>query len=174
MDPYLSKINENVNKFKDFNSKRKRDGTLYRSRKDMKKSYDNSYLPYPFAAILKLDYCWKIYSTHLVNSLFFSVPLSLVAGYALNPDVRTKGFKSRPFVYYVSIYMLVYTAMTSYFMLDSLVFCEYCKPWSSIYKEQSHSDHYRDMLKGRIKEEQKSFDVQNKKTRKIGLKDEEI
>jgi hypothetical protein len=161
-------------KYLKVNTRRRQDGSLYVSRREMREKYEKSFLPYPFAAIFKLDYCWNIIKAHLANGLFFSIPLTFVMTYAFNPDIRTKGFNSRPRSYYLKFYSLVYLGMISIFTLDSLMFCEYCKPWSSLYSETTNSDHYKDMLKNRIKTEQKSTDVNFKRTRMSGLKDEEL
>ena len=119
----------------------------------MMEEYERSMLPYPFKAIWKLDYCWNIVNSHILNSLFFAVPMTVVFSYAMNPKVRNDGMKSRPFVYYVSVYVLVYSMMVTYFMVDSLVFCDYCKPWSSVYKSNSKTEDYKNILKNRIKKE---------------------
>ena len=166
--------NENSNIIDQINLKRRPDGSPYKSRIEMKKDYDRSWLPYPLKAIWKLDYCWKIVKSHLYNSLFFTVPLTLVYTYTFNPKIRTEGMKSRPFIYYVSAYILVYSVISSYFILDALIFCDYCKPWSSVYKENSRTEIYKGIIKSRIKKEQGNFDAQIRKTRDRGLKDEEL
>jgi hypothetical protein len=155
------------------NTRRKNDGSLYRSRKDMKDNYDNTVLPYPLA-VVKLDYCKNIIKAHVGNAFFFAMPMSFVFSYAFNPDIRTKGFKSRDYKFYTKFYLGVYSAMLAIFILDSLIFCDYCKPWSKLYSETSNSDYYKDMLKTRIKSEQRSNEVNYKRTRMSGLKDEEI
>lgn len=165
------------NKFSVYNSinlKRRPDGTPYKSRLEMKQSYLNSRLPYPLSVIWNLDYCWNIVKSHVKNCIFFSVPLTLVFSYTLNPKVRTDGMKSRPLVYYVSLYMIVYTMMSGYFMIDSLAFCDYCKPWSAVYDSENKNETYKQILKSRIKNEQSSFDAVIKKTKEKGLKDDEI
>jgi hypothetical protein len=156
------------------NTRRRKDGSLYVSRKEMRKNYEKSILPYPFSAIFKLDYCRNIIMAHLANGIFFSIPLTFVMTYALNPDIRTKGFTTKPKSYYFKIYSYVYLGMITLFILDSLMFCEYCKPWSALYTESTNSDNYKEMLKNRIKTEQKSTDVNFKRTRMSGLKDEEL
>jgi hypothetical protein len=100
--------------------------------------------------------------------------MTVVFSYAFNPKVRTEGMKSRPFVYYVSLYIMVYSMMSGYFIIDSLVFCDYCKPWSSVYDTENKNEVYKQVLKNRIKNEQSSFDAQVKKTKEKGLKDEEL
>jgi hypothetical protein len=154
--------------------RRKPDGTPYRSRKDMKENYQNSRLFYPFSAIWNLDYCWNICKSHFKNTFFFTMPLAFVVSYALNPEIRTKGFKSRPFAYYASVYIFIYSCLSSYFIIDALAFCDYCKPWSPLYNLEDRSDKYREMLKSKIKGEQSSIDVKINKTKHQGLKDEEI
>lgn len=174
MDNYTDKLAIQTKEFSAYNAKRRSDGQLYRTRTQMKEAYDKSKLFYPFSAIWNLDYCWTVCKSHVKNSLVFSVPISLVLSYALNPEVRTKGLKSRPLAYYISIYTFVYAGMISIFLFDALAFCDYCKPWSRIYSLDDSSEKYKDILKGRIKEEQKSSDIKYLKTRTIGLKDEEI
>ncbi len=166
--------NEKLSVYNSINLKRKPDGTLYKSRVQMKEEYDRSMLPYPLKAIWRLDYCWNIVKSHIFNCFFFSIPLTVVFSYTMNPKVRTDGMRSRPFVYYVSVYILVYSMMASYFMVDSLVFCDYCKPWSGVYNSESKSEDYKNVLKNRIKREQSDFDAQMKKTKDKGLKDEEL
>lgn len=170
-----------TNKFKniehqtlqDLNLKRKPDGTKYRSRLDMKEAYKKSKLFYPFSAIWNLDYCWNIVKSYMKNSIFFAVPFTLVASYILNPKVRKDGMK-RPFAYYVSVYMMTYCIISGYFLIDALAFCDYCKPWSYVYNEDNRKERYKEMLKTKIKSEQSSLDIINKKTKNQGLKDEEI
>jgi len=147
---------------------------IYRTRLDMKRDYDNSMLIYPFSAVWHLDYCRNIIKSHLKNSLVFSFPLSLVLAYALNPKARTKGMKGQPFFYYVSMYLLVYASLTSIFMLDAFIFCDYCKPWSDVYSAEGRSQKYKEILKGRIKSQQAHNDIKIRKTKYEGLKDDEI
>lgn len=161
-------------KFKTFNTRRKQDGTLYRTRIEMKKDYDNTWLPYPLSAIIKLDYCRNIITSHVKQTFFFAIPISYVLSYAFNPEIRTKGMRSKPFVYYVSMYILVYSSMISFFMIDALIFCDYCKPWSPVYFERDRKDEYKAMLKSKIKQEQIKSDVQIKKTKDRGLSDYEL
>lgn len=156
------------------NLKRKPDGTPYKSRLEMKKEYDESVLPYPLKAIWKLDYCWNIIKSHLLNCFFFSLPLTIVYTYSFNPKIRTEGMKSKPFIYYISAYILVYSIISSYFVIDALIFCDYCKPWSPVYLSNNKSESYKEILKSRIKREQGEYSVQLKKTRDRGLKDEEL
>jgi hypothetical protein len=155
------------------NTRRKGDGSFYYTRSQMKENYDRSILPYPLA-VIKLDYCWNIIKAHIGNAFFFAMPLSFVACYALNAEIRTKGFKCKPYSYYGKIYATVYFGMLSLFILDALLFCDYCKPWSQLYSNTTSSDFYKEMLKSRIKSEQKSNDVNYKRTRLSGLKDEEL
>jgi hypothetical protein len=155
------------------NTRRKGDGSLYLNRREMKEKYDRSVLPYPLA-VVKLDYCWNVLRAHIGNAVFFAMPLSFVLSYALNADIRLKGFKSKPYGYYGKTYLAVYAGLVGVFILDSLLFCEYCKPWSKLYTETTSSDYYKDMLKNRIKTEQRSNDVNYKRTRMSGLKDEEL
>jgi hypothetical protein len=166
--------NENYSIYNSINFKRKPDGTPYRSRIQMKEEYDKSVLPYPLKAIWKLDYCWNIVKSHIFNSIFFSIPFTLVYTYAANPKVRNEGMRSKPFIYYVSAYILVYSLMSTYFVLDSLIFCEYCKPWSSVYSIDNKNETYKEILRSRIKSQQSQFDAQVKKTKDKGLKDEEL
>lgn len=166
--------NQKFSVYNSINLKRRADGTPYKSRLEMKQAYLDSKLPYPFAAIWKLDYCWNIVYSHIKNCVFFSVPMTVVFSYAFNPNIRSNGMKSRPFVYYASVYILVYTMLTGYFIIDSLAFCDYCKPWSAIYSSENKNEIYKQVLKSRIKSEQSSIDAQNRKTSDKGLKDEEI
>jgi hypothetical protein len=140
----------------------------------MLKDYYDSKLPYPFSAIFNLTYCKNIMKSNFFNSIFFSLPLSMVISYTLNPEIRTKGYMSRSKYYYVTIYMVTYSILFGGFTIDALFFCDYCKPWSDIYSSEGRSQKYRDILKNRIKNEQKSLDIQFQKTRDIGLKDDEI
>jgi hypothetical protein len=173
MDPYDIEKQSISESYMRINTRRKKDGSLYRSRRDMKENYEKSVLPYPLA-VVKLDYCWNIIKAHIANTFFFAMPLSFVASYALNADIRIKGFKCKPYGYYAKIYLTVYLGMLGIFLLDSLLFCEYCRPWSKVYSETSSSDYYKDILKSRIKSEQRSTDVNYKRTRMSGLKDEEL
>ena len=154
--------------------RRRNDGSMYKTRQQMKEEYNNSMLPYPIKAIFRLDYCKKIIKSHLQQSLIFSIPISFVVAYATNPDVRTKGMRSRGFSFYLSAYILTYMGFITYFCIDSLVFCDYCKPWSKIYAEENDSTYFRDILVDRIKTEQKKTDAVIMKTKTIGLKDEEL
>jgi hypothetical protein len=161
--------------YKVLNVRRKQDGSVYKTRHDMRKAYEDSNLFYPLSAIWNLDYCWNIVKLHIKNSLYFAVPLTVVASYALNPKARIGSpGKGKPFVYYVSVYILVYSGIAGYFLIDSLANCDYCKPWSSVYSDDNDREKYKEMLKSRIKREQSSYDIQNKKARDKGLKDEEI
>jgi hypothetical protein len=160
--------------YSSLNMKRRPDGSLYKSRLEMKKAYNDSKLPYPLNAVFKLDYCFNIVKSHFFNSFFFSVPLTLVLSYAINPRVRTEGMKSRPISYYISLYLLVYSSMSLYFAIDSLMFCDYCKPWSSVYDSDNKNETYKQILKNRIKSEQSGLDAKIKKTKDKGLKEDEI
>lgn len=154
--------------------KRRSDGSIIKSRPEMLKAYHDSNLPYPFSAIFNLTYCRNIIKSHFFNSVFFAMPLSMVISYTLNPEIRTKGYMSRSKFYYLSIYFLTYSVLFGGFTIDALVFCDYCKPWSDVYLTDGRSQKYKEILKNRIKNEQKSTDIQIKKTRDFGLKDNEI
>lgn len=173
MDPNLN-LNNPLDRLQKINLKRRPDGTVYRTRLEMKESYNKSRLIYPFSAIWNLDYCWILVKSHIKNCSIFAIPFTLVAAYALNPKARTQGVQGRPFVFYVSLYILVYSSLTGLFMIDALVFCDYCKPWSSVYDTESSREKYKEMLKTRIKNEQSSVDIKMKKTKEEGLKDDEI
>jgi len=154
--------------------KRRSDGSLIKTRKEMLKDYHDSILPYPFSAIYKLTYCKNIMKSHFFNSIFFSMPLAMVIAYTLNPEIRTKGYMSRSKYYYLTIYMITYTCLFGGFSIDALLFCDYCKPWSDVYMSDGRSEKYKEILKNRIKTEQKSTDIKIQKTRDYGLKDHEI
>lgn len=150
------------------------DGTLIKTRQEMLQDYYNSHLPYPFSVIFNLAYCKNIVKSHFFNSFFFAFPLSFVISYTLNPEIRTKGYMSRPKFYYISIYMITYTLLFGGFTFDALILCDYCKPWSDVYMTDGRSEKYKEVLKNRIKNEQKSEDIKFQKTRDQGLKDNEI
>lgn len=154
--------------------KRKSNGTIMPLRKEMIIKYNNSNLPYPFSVIFNLNYCKNIIKSHLFNCVFFSIPLSSVAAYTFNTEIRNKGFMSKNKSYYLSIYLITYGVLLGFFTLDALLFCDYCKPWSDVYLDENRTDKYKKILKGRIKGEYNSLDIQIKKTRDFGLKDEEI
>ena len=154
--------------------KRRGDGSVIKTRHEMLQDYNLSSLPYPFSVIYNLVYCRNLIKSHFFNSIFFAMPLSMVASYTLNPEIRTKGFMSRSKFYYISIYLLTYTILFGGFTLDSLLFCDYCKPWSDVYLAEGRSNKYKEVLKNRIKNEQKSNDIRFQKTRDQGLKDNEI
>jgi len=170
-----NKLNEqNIKEFNSVLVRRRPDGSLYKSRKEMIDSYNKSLLPYPVKAIFKLDYCNKIISSHMKQSIVFSIPISFVVAYVTNPSVRTKGLRSKGFSFYLSAYIITYISFISYFMVDSLIFCDYCKPWSQIYSEVNDSKYFKEILVGRIKSEQSSQDAKIKKTKSVGLKDDEL
>lgn len=174
MDKYKEKNEMEESEFKTFNTKRRSNGKLYRTRNEMKENYNKSLLFYPFSAIFNLDYCNNIVKAHFKNSFIFALPISGIVSYTLNTEVRTKGLKARSLSYYIVVYSFVYLSLVSYFTLDALIFCDYCKPWSSIYLASNDSEAYKDQLKNRIKAEQQSSDIKYKKTMTEGLKDEEI
>lgn len=174
MDKYKEKLETEETGFKSFNAKRRSNGELYRSRSDMIDSYKKSASIYPFSVIFNLDYCFNIIKSHIKNSLIFALPLSGIVSYALNPEIRIKGLKARSLSYYLTIYGFVYISLISYFTIDALLFCDYCKPWSSIYTNLDDLEAYKDQLKNRIKREQQSSDIKYKKTITEGLKDEEL
>jgi len=180
-EPY--KNSSNFNKIQEIKSdpdldyllkKRRSDGSIIQTRQDMLKAYHDSYLPYPFSAIFQLTYCKNLIKSHFFNSMFFAMPISMVISYTLNPEIRTKGYLSRSKIYYFTIYLVTYSAMFGGFTLDALLFCNYCKPWSDVYMVDGRSQKYKELLKNRIKNEQKSTDIQIQKTRDHGLKDNEI
>jgi hypothetical protein len=154
--------------------KRKSDGSLMLSRIEMINNYNNSYLPYPLSAFFNLTYCKNIMKSHIYNCLFFAFPLSSVAAYTFNSEIRKKGFMSKTKLYYLSIYIVTYSCLLGFFTADALLFCDYCKPWSCVYLNDSRTQKYKEVLKGRIKGEQKSTDIKIQKTRDQGLKDNEI
>ena len=154
--------------------RRKPNGEKYKSRRDMVENYKNSYLPYPLSVIFKLDYCKNLILSHLSFGVVISLPISMVLSYALNPDVRSKGYFSKPKLFYFSNFMMVYCGFVLAFSLDSLIFSDYCKPWSKIYTTGDESDEYFKFMKQRIKSSQNSADVKIKKTKSVGLKDDEI
>ena len=154
--------------------RRKKDGTIYRNRKEMKEKYDKSYLPYPFAALFNLDYCNNVFVNYIKNSFFFAGPLTLISAYAINKEIKLKGFRAKRLSYYFSHYILVNLILMSVFTLDCLIFCDYCKPWSDIYNIENDSQYFKKTLLPKLKNEKTSFDVQVERTKAEGLKDEEL
>ncbi len=154
--------------------KRRSDGSLIKTRQEMLKAYHDSNLPYPFSAIFNLTYCKNIIKSHFFNSIFFAMPLSMVISYTINPEIRLKGYQSRSKFYYLGLYFVTYAVLFGGFSMDALLFCDYCKPWSDVYLVDGRSEKYKEILKNRIKNEQKSVDIQFQKTRDYGLKDNEI
>jgi hypothetical protein len=172
---YLNLMDEEERKkFLNYNSHRKKDGSLYRSRLEMKKRYNESFLPYPISAIFQLDYCYNIIKSHFKHCFFFSFPFTFLISYTFNSLVRTHGIKSKPFVYYVSLFILTYSSMIGILIIDSLITCDYCKPWSAVYYEKDRIDDYKNMLKSKIKKEQNDFDISKKITKDKGLRDNEL
>ena len=171
----LSLIKNNSGRLNKLNLKRRPDGSIYRSRIDMINDYKNSVLIYPFSVIYNIDYCRSILKTHFKNCFYFSIPFTFVLGYALNPTVRSEGMQFRKhykfyFFIYFSVNILIFTLLS----LDSLIFCDYCKPWSKIYSLKSDSDEYFNYMKERVKTETNSIDVMKKKISTKGLDDEDI
>lgn len=156
-----------------YSVRRKPDGTLYRNRFDMLNAYSRSYMPYPLA-LYHLDYCRNILWNHTKHSVLFAFPITLVLAYGLNPDARTKGFSARSKSYYISLYLVVYSAFVFTFSADALINCDYCKPWSAIYKYSSDSDDYLRLMKDRINKEKSSNDFKANRTKHKGLRDDEL
>lgn len=170
-----STLDSLINNQTDFKFKRrKNNGTPYRTKQDMIEDYNKTVLFYPFSVLWNMDYCSTIVKSHMKNSLFFAFPFTFLLSYALNPQARSGGLSKRPFAYYITTYFTVYTCLSIYFLIDSFLFCDYCKPWSEMYSINNGRESYKNLLKDKIKREQKSTDVAIRKTRDIGLSDDEI
>ena len=153
--------------------RRRPDGSLYKTRKEMIEQYKNSFLPWPFS-VYKLDFCSNLLKSHLKYGAIFSFPFSLLVSYILNPNARDGGFSSKPKVYYLANYFAVYFAFVFIFSLDSIIFSDYCKAWSKVYSQTKDDDEYIKFIKNRIKTQQLSGDIQDIKSINNGLKDNEI
>lgn len=154
--------------------RRRKDGSKYKSRREMINNYKLSHAPYPLSVFLHLDYCTNIIKSHLTHGFIFSLPLSLIVSYALNPEVREKGFMSKNKYYYIVNFGMCYFLFIIAFTIDSMVFSDYCKPWSNVYSLGDDYDEYFVFMKNRIKKEQEKMDIQLKKTRLEGLRDEDL
>lgn len=76
---YKSKQDEVFNKLTDPNAiKTKRDGTVLRTKEEMIKDYDESYLPWPFRPVWKLDYCWRLNYMMLKHSFVLALPATAI------------------------------------------------------------------------------------------------
>ncbi len=180
------KKNENfqqiMENFKDLGDKyvanalvrRKKDGSLYRSRQEIIEEYNKSNISYPFAALIKLDHCRNTFKSHMQNSIFFSGPLSLVTLYALNKDVMKIGYKAKRFSYVFSHFILVTLITMGVMTLDCLLFNDYCNPKSDIYSIESDSEYFKKALLPKLVEQKNKSDVKIGRTKEIGLKDEEL
>jgi hypothetical protein len=162
---------DNLNK----EHKRRKDGKIMRNREIMINDYKNSYLPYPISVLTSLDYCRNIIINHFKHSLVFALPISLSLTYALIPNSRKEGFNFKRNKYaIIRIYLLTYIIFVSVFSIDSFVFCDYCKPWSEIYKIRNSNEIYYNLLKGRVKTAQKESPSNIEKIKDKGLNEEDI
>lgn len=153
-------------------NKRRRDGTLFRTKEEMIESYKKSYLPYPLSAFYHLDYCKKILKVNLYNSIFFAMPFSLVLMYAFIPHIKIEGFKLKHKRIYFNWYLAVYLLLMSLLAFDMTISADYCNPKSFVYQQNSNDD-YRGYLKKRIQSVQ-TEDFKITKTKSGGLSDDEL
>lgn len=154
--------------------RRNKDGSIYRNRHEILEQYKKSYLPYPIAPLLKLDYCRKMFFSHLQNSFYFAGPLSLISLYVLHNDIRKIGYRTKSFSYILSHYLLVSFIIMGILTLDCLAFSDYCKPWSQIYNLENDSEYFKKELMTKFKKEIEKPDVKLERTKDIGLKDDEL
>lgn len=59
-------------------NKVKRDGTVLRSKEEILRSYDESSIPEPLRALIKLDYCWRLNYTMYRHSLIIGLPFTMI------------------------------------------------------------------------------------------------
>jgi hypothetical protein len=163
-----------VEQFESVMTRRTKNGKIYQNRQEIIEKYRNSFLPYPIAPLLIMDYCRDIFMKNIQNCFFFAGPLSLLSAYARNKEVRLKGFRAMSFSYLVSHYIFINIICMGLVTIDCLLFCDYCKPWSAIYNVDNDSEYFRQELIPKIQKEKASFDVQMIRTRNQGLKDEEL
>ena len=154
--------------------RRKKDGSLYRGRHQIIEEYNKSKIPYPLAALIKLDYCRNTFISNMKNCIFFSGPLSLVTLYALNADVRKSGYRAKGFLYNFSHFILITLIMMGAMTLDCLILNDYCNPNSDIYKMENDSEYFKKALLPKLIREKNKLDVKIGRTKEIGLKDEEL
>ena len=164
---------EKMDQFLDLTTRRRKNGTIYRNRQEMKENYNNSYLPYPLAPLFKLDYCKNVFYHHLKNAYIFSIPITLLSAFTFNKEIKKKGLRAKPFSYYVSLYILVNLIYVAGTTLDCLLFCDYCKPWSDVYNVDNDSEYFKKIV-GKINNEKTTINFNLRKTQNVGLKDEEL
>ena len=57
--------------------KAKRDGSIVRSKAEMVKDYDESYIPWPIKPFIKLDYCSRVTFVMFKHSFVLAAPLTM-------------------------------------------------------------------------------------------------
>ena len=57
--------------------KAKRDGTFIRTKAEMVKDYDESYIPWPIKPFIKLDYCARVTYVMWKHSFVLAAPLTM-------------------------------------------------------------------------------------------------
>ena len=68
-------MSKKIKLFEHHYARRKKDGTFYKNRREMKENYDKSNIPYPIAPFIHFDYCHNIFMNH-INNCFFLLVLS--------------------------------------------------------------------------------------------------
>lgn len=119
---YSSKQEEMDAKLADkFAIKTRRDGTVIKTKSQITKEYDESYLPWPIAPVVKLDYCWRINVQMFNHSLALAAPCTALHFFWTNPSAKKLSFSAFPKLLlalnYIAAVLMINTANISYSVL---------------------------------------------------------
>ncbi|CAI2381329.1 unnamed protein product [Moneuplotes crassus] len=136
-------INSNMNSFDAIfkNKNLKSDGSPIRTKQEIAKTYDESYLPYPINNFYNLDYCWKVTKMMLMHSFFMALPCSLFYTIATDKEIDfiSKNIHLWPFRRILKNYFGALAIINLFIHSHSLLTVNYCDRHSPIYNPSQRS-----------------------------------
>ncbi len=76
--------------------KSRRDGTIMKTKDQIVKEYDESFLPWPLKPLIKLDYCWRINALMLKHSFMLACPITAIHFLYKYPESWKMTYKTIP------------------------------------------------------------------------------
>ena len=147
----------------------KKDGTILRSKEEICRAYDYSYLPYPLSALFELDYCARLQWKMFQHSMYLALPFTITAFFWQNPNAFQTKLRHWPFRRIIFLYSVSIVGINAFNTITSLMFEPYCDRYSIVYEEARTSKALRQLLE--IENEKHKDSFESKTQRKLSDED---
>ena len=106
----------------------KRDGSIMRTKEQIVRDYDESWLPWPIKPIVKLDYCWRVTYVMWKHSFYLAMPLTMCHFiWQRQPQVWNYTWRTLPKLLLTLNYLVAVCCVNTVNITISLAFEDYCK-----------------------------------------------